>query len=89
MTIPHKVFAGVFWLVAFGLPVIFLFADVGAKLPDGELVRIYTAAIQVMGESGARVFFCMAWLALDIALFWRLKISKRAIEPEPEGWPNG
>lgn len=88
MSALRKIIACAFWLIAFALPIVFVVADSGAKLPDGELVRIYTAAIRVMGESGARVFFCISWLAIDVVLFWRFVLSKRSIEPPPEGWPN-
>jgi hypothetical protein len=68
--------AGVVCFAVLAMPLLFLFARPGATPSDGEMSRLYSSLVGLLGEKGARFGFCAAWLALDAALTWRLFFSK-------------
>jgi len=77
----RKIIVVLFWLVSFGLLIAFLFARPGASLASGPLADLYTTAFTLLGEPVSRIIFCIAWLILDVLLFWRVVLSRHPSRP--------
>jgi hypothetical protein len=69
------------WIVFLTLPVGLFFAQAGTPLNGDWFAGLYVAFVELFGERSARWVFCALWLALNLALFWRLVLSKKRYDP--------